>query len=247
MPHLTTMSPATIASRNTPNPYAPYRAMTRRIFRFLLVLGFVMTSATFAQAELTAQIVGDQIRMSGLKAGGSAAVFGISRFSDGYDAEVVRHEFIAVDEDADGNASIKATRPFPLRTIVVVVDLQSGAYASVLPERYRHARAWQFNYSRLKVNKDGLLDALVENLETAELLLVRPSVGAWRLSAADGGEADADKKSDRQLRLALASFVSLRMSPPGTRDKLPKDFKKNDVIVLIEPNLMGYYVGQLEK
>ena len=88
-----------------------------------------------------------------------------------------------------------------------------------------------FRGHHMKVNSAGQLRRLEsENMETLEILLVRPREGAWTLRGSDGGKADSDGQHNQKFELDVESLQALPgFGPP------PKHFAKGDVIVIIDP------------
>ena len=77
------------------------------------------------------------------------------------------------------------------------------------------------------IDKPHLLIAL----PTAELLWVRPGLGAWRSRGGDGALNDLDAEVDGTLRLRLSTFEPL----DGVTAPHPTDAQAGDVFVVVDP------------
>ena len=119
-----------------------------------------------------------------------------------------------------------------------IADLTTGAVAAAAPEGYPLRRvSWRGGgIARGNPRADRVEDARA----FAEVLLVRPGQGAWRLTVGDGSDLDDDGKPDGKLAAALD-----RMEPlAGTSAPPPSRFDPRDVVVLIDPNRMELTVVQ---
>jgi hypothetical protein len=75
----------------------------------------------------------------------------------------------------------------------------------------------------------------------AEILVVRPGTGAWTLRLGDGGPADEDGAADGRLEAALDRMAPLAGSPPP-----PSTFQKDDVVLVLDPNLLEMTLVKVE-
>jgi hypothetical protein len=73
-----------------------------------------------------------------------------------------------------------------------------------------------------------------------ELAVVRPGLGAWALTLGDGGGADEDGAADGSITASLARMRSLGSSPAA-----PILFSARDVVAVVDPNQMQFYVETL--
>jgi hypothetical protein len=63
-----------------------------------------------------------------------------------------------------------------------------------------------------------------------EILYVRPRIGAWRFSVADGGGLDADLLPNGTIVMPLASMTAL-----GGNPQVPASIQEGDLILVIDP------------
>jgi len=145
-------------------------------------------------------------------------------------ATLVRRSDVLTDDDGDGTVRWDLDRAVPLRSIWVAVDLATGAIATATPEGYPLRRvSWRGNGLENSPRADRVADAR----GYAEVLLVRPGEGAWRMTVGDGGADDDDGVADGRVAAALD-----RLRPLGRSAAAPARFGPRDVIVLIDPNRM---------
>jgi len=82
-----------------------------------------------------------------------------------------------------------------------------------------------------EVRSDGL---------AVSALWVRPGVGdgtAWLMRATDGGTTDDDHKTDGRTAVTTTQFFALT-----GKNKPPKKFKKDDLIITINPFDFSYKI-----
>lgn len=188
------------------------------------------------------EIVFEELRVvaEGLDPGAAVVGFALTRTSDGYFVTRQRHAVVATDDDADGRVELAAFEAgAPRQGIWAVVDLATGALALAAPEGYP-LREVAFPVRAILPGLDGRLDRLRDLRGSAELLLVRPGVGAWTLTAHDGGPGDGDGLQDEALTLALADLVPLDASPAP-----PEELAPNDVVVVIDPHRLEIFAAKL--
>ena len=147
----------------------------------------------------------------------------------------------ASDADGDGIVRVTPVRPIPLRSIFVAVDLESGRYLIAGPEDYPLAVV-PFPSHLLQSDADGVLGLADQEVVSAQVLVVRPKTGAWRLVASEGGDGDADQTSNGKL--SLASFDAL---PVGGSGPAPKHLRKGDILAVIDPGRMEVSVTEIGK
>ena len=145
------------------------------------------------------------------------------------------------DDDGDGIVRYAASRPIPLRSIWVAVDLDSGRYAIAGPEGYPLA-VLPFPSALLQHDAEGAIGVFGNEMVSAELFVIRPKAGAWRLRAAEGGGGDADKEKNGKLDLAAGDAV-----PVGGSGPAPKHLRKGDIVVVIDPTQMEVFAGEIER
>lgn len=70
-----------------------------------------------------------------------------------------------------------------------------------------------------------------------EMMVARPNQGAWALTLGDGGSSDADGRT-------VAALSSMRAS--GDSPGAPGLFSAHDVVSVVDPNRMEYYVEAVD-
>lgn len=182
-----------------------------------------------------------EVRVGDVTAGAEIVVLVASVEGEG---GVLRHRSGAKtfrDDDGDGVVTLADGRTIPLRSVWVVVDVETGRSAIASPVDFPLQSA-PLPASLLDRDGEGVIGIFELQQRNAELLLVRPKVGAWRLRAHEGGNGDGDKQANGRMRLDAADAVAVSGDTPP-----PKRLKKGDVIALIDPVNLGAILGEVEK
>jgi hypothetical protein len=145
------------------------------------------------------------------------------------------------DDDGDGRVVHVSAAPIPLQSIWIAFDVETGRYASAGPDGYP-LRQLAFPANLLKKEAEGVLGVFDNELLAAEMVVVRPKVGAWRLVALEGAAGDADRA--RNGKLSLASNDAL---PVAGNTAAPKHLKNGDVIAVIDTGRMEYFIAEVGK
>jgi hypothetical protein len=145
-------------------------------------------------------------------------------------ATLVRRSDVLTDDDGDGRVRWDLDRAVPLRSIWVAVDLASGAIATATPEGYPLRRV---SWRGIGLENSPHADRVADARSYAEVLLVRPGEGAWRMTVGDGSAEDDDGVADGRVAAALDD-----LRPLGRSAGAPARFGPRDVVVLIDPNRM---------
>jgi hypothetical protein len=155
--------------------------------------------------------------------GGRVAWMAIARERVSYHT-VVKVRRGVVDAGRDGVARIDAPIAASKRAIWAVADLGRGSG--------KKAKTPDAALSTNSVAIHAASDQETITVESAEihLLYVNPPHGAWAFDASDGGGNDADGKVDGRITVPLSS-----LSPIQGKDKAPKQVKRGDVILAIDP------------
>jgi len=208
------------------------QSFTRR----LILFSFVLLLAGSPQAEaapLRLTIGSSGVSVTGVTARGSAVLCRITREADPEDdVPTIHRRFdILTDADGDGTVTQDLGAPVPLRSMWVVVDLASGDFDAAAPDGFRLRRvSWR---GRGIQNRPEGHDTVEDMRSFAEVLVVRPGVGAWTLRLGDGGPLDADGAADGRLAAALDAMEPLPDSPAP-----PAHFQRDDTVLLLDPNAM---------
>ena len=165
---------------------------------------------------------------SGLTAKEKVVWFGVEhRIDADFSRELVRR-FDLADVGADGTARLALQQPPAPRSFWVAVDLKSGEYALAAPEGYRIRRP--LKPSQLRAAAGAGSDGIVDDRRYLIGLVVRPGEGAWSFAGGDGGDQDADGRSDGRVRFDLDRLTPLPGSPAP-----PKKVMGSDLWIIIDP------------
>ena len=140
--------------------------------------------------------------------------------------------------DADGTA--RYTPPsLPLFSIWIAVDLKSGAVAVATPPG-SPVQAKQLPAPGLRRDQAGAIAALQSGREAAEVLVVRPNVGAWYVSNGDGGANDDDRIVNGRTTTLPQAMQPIGNSPPAPNRIVP-----HDIVVIVDPGTMEYFASEV--
>jgi hypothetical protein len=205
----------------------------------LLSMILLFPAGLLAQASPTLVFEPSAVVASGITPKGKVVWFSVAREIEDYAATVVRRDQVVEDDDGDGKVRLEVGKPVPVQSVWIAVDLASGAYAVAAPEGSRAAELPQAgrNPGRGEAGKPEWVEV---DRRYLELAVVRPGLGAWALTLGDGGESDADGTADGSLTASLARMRSLGASPAA-----PDRFSPRDVVAVVDPNRMEYYVETL--
>jgi hypothetical protein len=165
---------------------------------------------------------------SGLTPNEKVAWFAIEhRIDTDFSRELVRR-FDLTDVGADGTVRLALKQPPAPPSFWVAVDLKSGEYALAAPEGYRLRRP--LKPSQLSAAAGDASDGIVDDRRYLIGLVVRPGEEAWSFSGGDGGDQDADGRSDGRVRFDLDQLTPLSGSPAP-----PKKVKGSDLWFIVDP------------
>jgi len=199
----------------------------------------LVSAADAPPLELTIAAAG--VRVGNVTAGSDVVVLVASVEGEG---GVLRHRSGAKvfrDDDGDGVVVVADGRGIPLRSVWVAVDVDTGRSAIASPAGFP-LQSSPLPDSLLEEDGEGVIGVLDLQQRNAEMLLVRPKSGAWRLRAHEGGNGDGDKHANGKLRLDAADATAVSGDTPA-----PKRLKKGDVIALIDPVNLDALLGEVEK
>jgi hypothetical protein len=204
-----------------------------------LWLGAAFVAApAFSQPSIT--IESDVVRITGITPGGQVAWLGVSREEpDYYRTTIIRRDGVLVDTDRDGVASITLEHSAPASSVWVAIDIQTGQAAAIAadPRFDLPLREPLVEPADAGV---GVVELTADRHEYLEILLVRPGVGAWRATAGDGGQSDADGIPDGRIRLAATAVIALEGSPA-----LAGSVVSGDVIACVDGRTLEYVIDHL--
>jgi hypothetical protein len=184
-----------------------------------------------------------ELAITGVTPKGSVVIFGVGRAATGTVATAVHTtKMWLADEDGDGKVTFKPAYAIPLRSVWVVLDFDTGAYAVTGRSDYK-VKTRSVPPNALRSDDAGVAYIDDERARLA-LLLLKPGKGAWYQYGAFGAQGDVDKNDNRKLTLAFeagASFVA------GNKEKAPRHVSKGDVIVAIDPARLDVFALTVEK
>jgi hypothetical protein len=187
---------------------------------------------------LTLAVNGPSVRAEGVSPGARVAWFGITRASNGQVPTLTRFEEIVADEDFDGVVELE-TGEVPDRSVWVAVELGNGALGVLAPNR-AVVREIAPPTDNLRAGPGARLDRVADRRPYAELVLVRPSAGAWGLSAGKGTDADEAAPETDGFVAALTSF-----RPIGDTAGEPGEVAHGDILVAVDRHTLEFYAVRL--
>lgn len=204
----------------------------------LATLALLGGLAAHAQTAPTLTLGLTSVTASGLTPSGSALWFGATRVGNGAfnQSSLVQKE---VSADVTGWTELPLDGELPARSLWAVVDATSGAFAVAVPEGFDRLEE-PFVASEVGRSSDGVADRLVAAHPWLFLLVVRPGVGAWSGTVADGRESDADGVKDGVVVAPLAALSPLAGSSPS-----PAALLAGDVVVWIDPRSLSFTAAPL--
>jgi hypothetical protein len=217
--------------------------MTKSIRHLIVVAAALLCAAAVSAAEVPLQIAAGKsgVTVTNATPGGKVVLF-----ASGLDGSngVLRQRRLAqpVAADAAGALQYEPVRPFPYRTIFVAVDVESGRIAIGGPPDY-DVQVRPFPTGNLRRDHDGVSGVSDAELPRAELLVVRPKGGAWRLAATDGGSGDKDHQHDGRMALDFSTATPLIAGEA----EAPKRLKNKDVVVLIDSARLEVFTTEIDQ
>ena len=119
------------------------------------------------------------------------------------------------------------------------MDFESGRSVIAAPQGYPLVVP-PFPESLLKHEEEGIVGLFGTEMVSAQMLIVRPQAGAWRLIAAEGGSGDNDNQPNGRLDLAASAAL-----PVGGNDPAPRHLEEGDVIAVIDPQRMEAFLTEV--
>lgn len=205
----------------------------------LLSIAILFPAELLAQTSPSLAFEPAAVVASGVTPKGKVVWFSVARELADYAATIVRRDQVVEDEDGDGKVRLEVGKPVPVQSVWIAVDLTSGAFAVAVPEGSIASEMPQpgRNPGRGEAGKPEWVEV---DRQYLELAVVRPGLGAWALTLGDGGGADEDGATDGSITASLARMRSLGASPAA-----PDRFSPRDVVAVVDPNRMQYYVETL--
>ena len=214
--------------------------MTRMVVA-ILVLAALALGASPLSAQPKIEFEKDAVVARGVTPGGSVVWFGVTRDRPGWTNRVVRRDALVTDSDGDGVVRLDLGVPVAPQSIWTAVDLPSGAVAVATPEGMPR-REVALPVGAFRGSARGVVETVEDARQFLEILVVRPGEGSWTLSVGDGGASDGDLQSDGRIQATLAA-----MRPAAATKTAPSQLLPGDVVVVVDPRLMEFYVTTFGK
>lgn len=202
----------------------------------LKAVAAILCLATLAvpAAAMTLTVDAEGVTVGELPAGSRVILFGVGREPRRYQSAVRQWTEVLADGDRDG--IVRFSSAVTNKSIWIAVDLDTGeSVAGTGPGYPRREVTAGFGFKR---NNAGQLSKLENARGIAELLIVRPGRGAWRLSAAKNSAVDDARDNPALLRLDAASFRAVS----GVSSDDLKHLRRGDVLAMIDPRVMEFYL-----
>ena len=200
----------------------------------VLVLPAVADPAP-APPPFAAHLGAQSIDVSGATANGDVLIFGSSITRESFTPKFA-HISGVVTASISGDVTFTPPRAIATSSIWVAVDMETGAWALAIPPG-SPALAIPIPPNLLKRGGNAKVEQLQLPFEFSDAALIRPGKGAWKVVAVDNGRRDTDGRANGSVSVALESFTELRPDK-----KPPHELTKNDVLIVIEPQTLEYFI-----
>ena len=179
---------------------------------------------------------GDTVRASEVTRGGNVIVFActIGRYSGMQKLD--RHVQVVRDADSDGEISLTVEKLSDLASVWAIVDFDTGRYALAAPPGLElrtmniPEHGWRGGREHFDLRRNYL-----------EVLVVRPGVGAWTLSLAEGESSDDDGQLNAVLRTRLSRMQRLHGDDAAPQ---PPVILPHDLLLIIDPRELDSFVAE---
>lgn len=198
-----------------------------------LCTGVVLLGASLGWAEVEVTFGDSAVHAEGLTSGGTAVVFAVARTRDGWLRRVSQFA-LPVAVDGTGSLSLDLPETVPPMSIWAVADLTTGEVGVGFPEGMEGIPLLEDDGSPMTVGQVAS-GRILAGVPEADILVVRPGVGAWRLHVGDGGLSDEDGFPNGALQVQFAN-----MTPMIDGSGPLHGVRPGDAIVLIDPRQMAY-------
>ncbi|MEO8380732.1 MAG: hypothetical protein ABI779_13800 [Acidobacteriota bacterium] len=200
------------------------------------ILGALALSFAFALpgAAMTVTVDAEGVTAAELPRGARIVLFGVGREPGRYRSSIRRWTEVLADDDRDGR--VRFAGHVTNRSIWVAVDLETGESVAATGPDYPRREVTAG--SALKRDNVGQLSKLENARGIAEMLIVRPKRGAWRLGSSKNSAVDEARGNPAVMRLDASAFRAVE----GVASDDLKHLKRGDVLAMIDPRLMEFYV-----
>jgi len=209
-----------------------------RIIAFTIAVG--LSTAVLGAPAL--RFSGKTVTVTGIAPGASAVVFSVANEPDGGAVPIPMRTTQTVqlnDDDRDGQVSFDRERVVPAVGIWIAVDLSSGERTVSGGPGFEPVALQLTDVA--KQDNNGQLRKLSADLGEVEVLVVRPRMGAWQGYVAKSSKAD-ESRGNEALRWDLGALRSIGNSPAA-----PNNLKQGDIVAIVDPYMMRYFVTEVGK
>jgi len=210
-----------------------------RIGVLLALLPICLTASLAAQQPPpppTLTFTPSTVTVSGVTSGGKVAWIEVARQIDDMFLRLVRKADVTVDTDTNGSVSIEPDDGVPPQSVWLAVDMATGAFVSGAPSSFPILAA-QLPLSAIATPLEGGGDAVKLDRPQIEILVVRPSVGAWVSTVGDGGPSDSDQLGNGAVEVAVEV-----LDPLGdTHDPAAANLAAGDLIVVVDSTTLDVF------
>jgi hypothetical protein len=212
------------------------RRITVMAGSFMLLASWAAVS--IAATQPTISLTETQVVATGLTPGGKLAWLGVAREREGWTTRVTQWQDANAVADSAGRAVLDLGRAVPVKSIWVVVDMTTGAFAADAPPAYPWAVETDFPTAGATFASDrASIVSLQDDKQQLEVLVVRPKVGAWRATIRHDDPGSRDS--------AGVLLTPSDLAPWGKAPSSPGLLVPGDVIVGIDPDGFTYFARQL--
>jgi hypothetical protein len=205
-----------------------------------LLLALTLSSPVLARPVLRHS--GKTVSVEGVSPGAAVAVFSVANEPDGSAVPFpirTRQAVLLQDDDRNGTVAFDRERVVPAVGIWIAVDLATGQWVVGGGPGFDPVPLQLTDVA--KKDNAGQLRKLSADLGEVEVMVVRPGTGAWELYVAKSSKADESRGAE-DLRLDVGS-----MRPIGNSPASPNALKQGDIVAVIDPYMMRYFVTEVGK
>lgn len=142
---------------------------------------------------------------------------------------------------ADGSLRIAMGRPVVVQSFWVAFDLQTGGHGAVAGSK-QELREAELPQNTFRNGSNGKKSKLEIDLDYVYVLTIRPTVGAWEMTAGDGGVSDEDGALNGKIATG-----SVRLGRTRHAQSDYDAFEEGDLVATFIPHQMGYLITQVKK
>lgn len=216
---------------------SPRRSCLRKA-RALLLAVMILAPCLSASAKTVLEFE-ERAVVARVSPGTQIACFAVVHDRVGQRPRIIDRASLIVDDDNDGAIRI-AVEEYPWNSVWMVVDLASGDYAVGRPDA-RELRRRPLPAAAIHRRNENNTARITSTGTSLLVWVVRPGAGAWVAEVADGTPADLDRGPYGQISFGLDDLM-----PVGTSAEPPADFRRDDIVAVIDPNGLFIQDGRVK-